>query len=65
MTEKRRCLQLHVHIFVAYRNYVRRRHNDDGIDDTPAALLGLLPRRLTVSRCWPGGRTGDLAASTR
>lgn len=49
VTEKRRCLQLHVHIFVAYRNYVRRRHNDDGIDDTPAALLGLLPRRLAVS----------------
>jgi transposase-like protein len=48
VTEKRRCLQLHMHVFTAYRNYVRRRHNDDGRDDTPAALLGLLPRPLKV-----------------
>jgi len=48
VTEKRRCLQLHLHIFTAYRNYVRRRHNSDGRDDTPAVLLGLLPRRLRV-----------------
>lgn len=48
VTEKRRCLQLHLHMFTAYRNYVRRRHNDDRKDETPAALLGLLPRRLKV-----------------
>jgi len=48
VTEKRRCLQLHLHVFVAYRNYVRRRHNHDGRDATPAALLGLLPRRLRL-----------------
>ncbi len=46
VTEKRRCLQLHLHLFTAYRNYVRRRHNRDEVDETPAALLGLLPRRL-------------------
>ncbi len=48
VTEKRRCLQLHLHLFTAYRNYVRRRHNGDGENETPAALLGLLPRRLAV-----------------
>ena len=48
VTEKRRCLQGHVRIFTVYRNYVRRRHNSDGPDDTPAALLGLLPGRLSV-----------------
>lgn len=48
VTEKRRCLQFHLHVFTAYRNYVRRRHNGDREDDTPAALLGLLPRRLHV-----------------
>ena len=36
VTEKRRCLQLHLHVFAAYRNYVRRRHNTDEPDDTPA-----------------------------
>jgi len=48
VTEKRRCLQLHLHVFTAYRNYVRRRHNHDDAEDTPAAMLGLLPRRLLV-----------------
>ena len=48
VTEKRRCLQLHLQLFAAYRNYVRRRHNTDRPDDTPAVLLGLLPRRLRV-----------------
>jgi hypothetical protein len=29
-----------------YRNYVRRRFNHDGEEETPARLLGLLPRNL-------------------
>jgi hypothetical protein len=48
VTEKRRFLQLHMHMFTVYRNYVRRRHNTDAPNDTPAVLLGLLPRRLQV-----------------
>jgi transposase-like protein len=49
VTEKRRCLQLQLHLFTAYRNYVRRRHNKDAADQTPAVLLGLLPRRLRTA----------------
>lgn len=33
-------------IFTAYRNYVRRRFNRDSASETPARLLGLLPRNL-------------------
>ena len=33
-------------IFTAYRNYVRRRFRRDKESDTPAKLLGLLPRQL-------------------
>ena len=46
VTEKRRCLQLQMHLFTAYRNYVRARKNEDVADDTPARILGLLPRAL-------------------
>ena len=48
VTEKRRCLQLHMHLFTAYRNYVRRRRNHDRAVDTPAVLLGLLARPLEL-----------------
>ena len=48
VTERRRCLQLQMHLFVTYRNYVRRRHNYDDPQHTPAVLLGLLPRPLTA-----------------
>lgn len=34
-------------VFVAYRNYIRRRFNRDPATDSPAKLLGLLPRALT------------------
>ena len=34
-------------IFLAYRNYIRQRHNTDPREDSPAKLLGLLPRALT------------------
>ena len=33
-------------IFTVYRNYVRRRFNKDAPDQTPAKLMGLLPRNL-------------------
>lgn len=46
VTERRRCLQAHLHVFTTYRNYVRPRTNDDEPGNTPAVLLGLLPRRL-------------------
>ena len=48
VTEKRRCLQLHMQVFTVYRNYVRKRDNRADEDETPAALLGLLKRRLQV-----------------
>lgn len=46
ISEKRRCLQLQLGLFAAYRNYVRKRHNKDAEDETPGVLLGLLPRAL-------------------
>jgi len=49
VTEKRRCLQFHLHLFTAFRNYVRRRHNKDESHETPAFFLGWLPRALRVS----------------
>jgi len=48
-TEKRRCLQFHLHLFTIYRNYVRARTNKDPKTHTPAVLLGLLPRPLSMS----------------
>jgi transposase-like protein len=36
----------HLYVFLVYRNYVRRRFNYDKPDETPARLLGLLPRNL-------------------
>jgi transposase-like protein len=40
-------LQQHFAIFTAYRNYVRRRFNRDAETESPAKLLGLVPRALT------------------
>ncbi len=39
-------LQDHLALFTVYRNYVRRRFNRDGEQETPGAMLGLLPRQL-------------------
>ena len=39
-------LRGHLSIFTVFRNYVRRRFNRDKRRDTPARLLGLLPRQL-------------------
>ena len=47
VTERRRCLQRHMHLFTAYRNYVRNaRNRTPGL--TPARQLGLLPRPLEI-----------------
>jgi hypothetical protein len=46
VTKRANCLQDHLHIFIIYRNYVRRRFNRDSEADTAAKLLGLLPRNL-------------------
>ena len=46
VSKKRRYLDLALHIFMAYRNYVRRRFNHD--DASAAQRLGFLPRRLRV-----------------
>lgn len=45
VSKRRRFLDVALHVFVAYRNLVRRRFNRDEV--SPAALLGALPRRLT------------------
>ena len=46
VTKKAERLQNHLTIFTVYRNYVRRRFNRDPEADTPAKILGLLPRQL-------------------
>ena len=46
MTKKAERLQNHLLIFTVYRNYVRRRFNRDKEANTPAKILGLLPRNL-------------------
>jgi hypothetical protein len=45
VSKKRRYLDLELQVFLAYRNYVRRRFNFDEL--SPAARLGFVPRRLT------------------
>jgi len=44
VSKKRRHLDLALHFHMAYRNLVRRRFNTD--EESPAQLLGFLPRRL-------------------
>jgi transposase-like protein len=45
VSKKRRYLDLAVQLWMAYRNYVRRRFNFD--DRSPAEVLGFVPRRMT------------------
>jgi hypothetical protein len=45
VSKKRRYLDLGLQVFLAYRNYVRRRFNFD--EFSPAERLGFAPRRLT------------------
>jgi hypothetical protein len=46
VSKKARWLRRHLAMFVAWRNYVRRRFNYDQEDRTPAVILGLVPRNL-------------------
>ncbi len=46
-SKKRRYLDLGLQLFAAYRNYVRRRFNDDAF--SAAQMLGFVPRRLRAS----------------
>ena len=39
------CLDLHLQLFAAYRNFVRRRFNYD--EQSPAQMLGCAPRRMS------------------
>lgn len=48
VTKKRRCLQFQLHIFTAYRNYVRQRTNNDAAHESSAYFVGLMPRALQV-----------------
>ena len=49
VSKKKERLQNHLHIYIAYRNYVRRRFQSDAEHETAAKLLGLLPRNLTFA----------------
>jgi len=46
VTKKGDRLANHLVVFTVYRNYVRRRFNRDQEAETPAKILGLLPRQL-------------------
>jgi transposase-like protein len=46
VSKHRRFLRLQLEIFAAYRNWHRRRHNDDGEDFTPGVALKLVKRRI-------------------
>jgi len=47
VSKRRRYLDLALHVFAAYRNYVRRRFNED--ECSPAQKLGFVPRRMKPS----------------
>jgi hypothetical protein len=46
VSKKRRYLDLALHVFIAYRNYVRRRFNGESI--SAAQMLGFAPRRMSA-----------------
>ena len=47
VSKLRRFLDLGLHVFMAYRNYVRRRFNRDHV--SPAQMLGIVDRRMTAN----------------
>jgi hypothetical protein len=47
VSKKRRYLDLALQVFACYRNYVRRRFNND--ECSPAQRLGFVPRPMTES----------------
>jgi len=48
VSKKRECLDLHLQVYMAYRNYVRPRFNRDWL--TPAQLLGVVQRRMRATQ---------------
>ena len=69
VSKKRRYLNLALHYFAAYRNYVRRRFNRD--QESPAQLLGFTERRaeptelLSWRQDWGALSPHPLASGTR
>lgn len=49
VSKDRRFLRLHLEIFVAYRNWHRRRHNDDDQNLTSGVALQLAKRRIELT----------------
>ena len=52
VSKQRRYLDIALHVFIAYRNLVRRRFNHDVA--SPAQVVGWLPRRLKVAEVLSG-----------
>jgi hypothetical protein len=48
VSDRRRYLDLGLALWMAWRNYVRRRFNHD--DESPAQMLGFVDRRMTVTQ---------------
>jgi transposase-like protein len=49
VSKRATCLLLQLQLFTAYRNWHRKRTNDDDDGRTPAVVLGVLPRQLDWS----------------
>ena len=49
VSKRGRCLRLQLELFAAYRNWHRRRHNDDPADMTPGVVLQLSERSLAFA----------------
>jgi hypothetical protein len=49
VSKRATCLLLQLQLFTAYRNWHRKRTNDDDVGRTPAVVLGVLPRQLGLS----------------
>lgn len=67
VSKKRRYLDIALHVHIAYRNLVRKRFNRD--KESPAQLLGFLPRRLQPTEAlswrqeWKGRSPHPLSSS--
>ncbi len=69
MSKKRRYLDLGLALWMAWRNYVRRRYNRD--EESPAQMLGFATRRMTEEQLlswrqdWGGQSVHPLAWGNR
>ena len=61
VSKRYRYLDIALHVFVAYRNYVRRRFNRD--KTSAAAMLGFVPRRMTAGELLSWRQDGGRAVS--